>query len=355
MADVMAAPRSFGSTNVATAYRVEVTVPFPIFGQRGLRRDAAEAEARGMAWDLRGAQLDLVRDARTALVAYWRVSRAIAFNREIATLLPELRRVSLARYTAGLTGQQEPLQIDAEIAMLDHEAVVLQRERRVTVAILNVLMHETPERDLPPPPTELPPPDTTVAHADLAHEAHAQRPELRAADERVAASRARVSLAGREWLPQTGFGVAYDRFWSEPELRATVGVTMNLPLAIGRHNAAQDAARAGLAASEAQQAAVQDSIALEVATAAARLHEQAHDVDIATNRLVPLAERALHAARASYESNRADFTTVWNALRAFVQARLEADESLAMLQVARIDLDRALGEVPAALDPEVTP
>src|SRR5437867_11828824 len=58
MLEVMVAPRSFGSSSVETAYRLGVMQAVPVFGQRGLRRRTAEAEARGMAWDLRSAQLD---------------------------------------------------------------------------------------------------------------------------------------------------------------------------------------------------------------------------------------------------------------------------------------------------------
>ncbi len=73
MLEVMAAPRSFGSSSVESAYRVGVTQAFPLFGQRGLRRRVADAETRSAAWDLRTAQLDLVRDARMAYLDYWRI------------------------------------------------------------------------------------------------------------------------------------------------------------------------------------------------------------------------------------------------------------------------------------------
>ena len=355
MLDVMAAPRSFGSSNVDGAYRVGITQAFPLFGQRGLRGRTAEAEARAAGWDLRTAQIDLLHQTRMAYADYWEVARAVALNQELLDLFPQLRRVSLARYSAGLVGQQEPLQVDVELAMLDHQAVVLERQRLVAVAVLNVLMHDPPDRRLPPPPREIPLPDTSVVHADLAPRARALRPEMRAADARVDASRAAVTLAGRQGLPETSFGVAYDRFWGEPELRTTLGITMNLPINLGRISAGRTEARARLEASEARQEVVRDSIELQVAIAAARLHEQAHDVAIARDRLLPLAERALQASRAGYEANRIDFLTVLNSLRGFLTARLEADQSLAMLYRARADLDRALGELPGALKEEKLP
>jgi outer membrane protein TolC len=355
MLDAMIAPQSFGRSNVDAAYRLGITQAFPAFGQRGLRRHIAESETQAAAWDLRTMQLDLVREARLNFLDYWRVGRAMALNRELLRILPELRRVTLAKYSAGLVGQQDPLQVDTELAMLDHEAVILERRRRVAVAMLNVLMHEPAEGALPPPPDSLSLPDTSVVHADLDPRARALRPEMRAADARVEANRADVALAGRQHLPETSFGIAYDRFWTEPELRFTVGVSMNLPITLGRLSAAKAEAQARLEASEKQSEVVRDSVELQVAVAAARLHESAHDVRIARERLLPLAERTLRASRASYEANQTGFVTVLNSLRDFLRARLEADESLAMLHEARADLDRALGELPSDLEKEKLP
>ena len=229
--------------------------------------------------------------------------------------------------------------------MLDHEAVILERRRLVAVATLNVLMHERPENWLPPPPDSLPLPDTSLVHADLAPKARALRPELRAVDARVEAGRAGVGLAAREGRPETSFGVA----------RPTVSASEICFINRGRISAARTEARARLEASEARREVVGDSIELQVATAAARLHEQVHDVRIARERMLPLAERALKASRASYEANRADFSTVLNSLRGFLQARLEADQSIAMLHEARADLDRALGVLPDDLEMEKMP
>ena len=130
---------------------------------------------------------------------------------------------------------------------------------------------------------------------------------------------------------------------------------MNLPLNLARLSSAKAEAEARLTGSVAHSQAVSDSIELQVEIAAARLHEQAHDVQIAHTRMLPLAERTLRAARASYEANRTDFLTVLNSLRDFLQARLEADESASMLYQAGADLDRALGVLPQPLKGEVTP
>jgi len=350
--DFMAAPQSFGSSAVNPAYRIALTQPFPIFGQRGLRGDVASSESRAAEYDLHAVQLDLLRDARMAYFDYWRIERAIGLTQELLPLMGEFRRVTLAKYSSGVVGQQDPLQADAETAMLDHQLVMLQREREITVAKLNVLMHDSPEHDLPAPPHELPVPDTSFVHSDLAPRARALRPELRAADAMVEASKANLSLAERGRWPTTSFGFAYDRFWSEPELRPSVGITLSLPINFGRLSAERAEARARLAGTEARRDIVADSVALQVEAAADRLHELAHDLSIARDRMVPLAERTVRAARAGYESNRSDFTTLLTSVRDLFRAHLEADASFAMLLQARADLDRALGEAPPFLKEE---
>jgi len=350
--DLMAAPRSFGSSAVDPAYRVTITQPFPIFGQRGLRGGVATSESRALQYDLHAVQLDLLRDARITYFDYWRIARAIDLTQELLPLMGEFRRATLAKYSAGIVGQQDPLQADAEIAMLDHQLVMLQRERDITVARLNVLMHDPPGHDLPAPPRDLAIPDTSFVHADLAPRARALRPELRAADAMVEASKANLSLKERDRWPTTSFGFAYDRFWSQPELQPSVGITLSLPINFGRLSDERAEARARLAGNEARRDIVADSVALQVEVAAARLHEQAHDLSIARDRLVPLAERTVRAARTGYESNRSDFTTLISSVRDLFRAHLEADASFALLLQARADLDRALGETPSFLAEE---
>src|SRR5258705_6161659 len=109
MLDVMAAPGSFGSSDVAAAYRIGITQPIPLFGQRGLRRRVGAADSRAAAWDLRTAQLDLVHEARMRYVDYWRILRAVTLNRDLLGIPPERRRGSLGKDAAQLVGPDGPL------------------------------------------------------------------------------------------------------------------------------------------------------------------------------------------------------------------------------------------------------
>lgn len=352
MVDVMVAPRSFHSSAVEPAWRVELTQALPLFGQRGLRRASARYEARSAEEELRMMRLDLVQMTRAAYYEYYRIARSQEANRELAMLLGRMRRVALARYAAGTVEQQDPLRADVELAMLDHEVVTLDRQRLVVVAMLNTLMHRPAEGALAAPPLSIAPPDTTLRHGDLAPRARAQRPELRMADAHVDAANAALRLSRRERLPDASLGVAYDRFWTEPELRTSVTMGLSLPILSGRGAGVREM-RAGLQRAEARREVVRDSIELQVAVAAARFHEQAHDLEIAALRRIPLSERALRSARASYEAGRTDFTALLDAMRDHLNARLDYYASLSMLHMARADLDRALGDPALPAEEEV--
>ncbi len=340
MLEGMVAPRSLTSGSVDPAYKVGVVQRYPLFGQRGLRRGAALAEAEARGFDFETARLDLLREARAGFFEYYRVVRSQETNRELIDLVQRFHRAALAKYAAGTVGQTDPLQAEVELAMLKHQTVVLERQRRVVVAQLNALLHARPGSRLPPPPRKLPRPDATEEWLEV--RGRAAWPELRAAEARVAARKARLTLARRQRLPEGAVGMAYDRFWAEPELRATVGLSLNLPIQLGRLAEAQREARAGLAIAEQERDAVRDRIEKEIETASARFHEYSHEVQIMQDEVVPATERALNAVRAAYEADRSDFLALLNASRDLARARLGLHEALAMLNEAHADLLRAV-------------
>jgi outer membrane protein TolC len=251
-------------------------------------------------------------------------------------------RVALARYASGTVGQPDALQAETELAMLKHREVVLERERRLIVARFRALLHWPQETPLPPPPRGLAIPEPPGTAEWLAARMHGKWPELAAAEERVRARRVELSLARRERLPEFGLGVAYDRFWAEPELRPSVQLSLNLPLYSGRRAAMEREARAGLSRAEFERAAVRDRIEQRIEEASSSLEESLHDVEIMRDEVVPATEKSLKAVRAAYEANRSDFLALLNAVGDLARARLDLSEALAMAHQAHAELERAL-------------
>ena len=342
MLDGMLAARSLSSRTVDPAFRIGITQQLPLFGQRGLRRRAARAEGEVAAFDFEAAGLDLLRDVREVYFDYYRVCRSQETNRELVGLMRESRRIALAKYSAGAVGQTDPLQAETELAMLEHESVVLGQQRRMILARMRAFLHLPQSTPLPEPPRELPSPEAPDTGQWLSARMQPKWPELAAAEARVKARHASLSLAHRERLPGLGLGLAYDRFWSEADLRTSVGVSLNLPLNFGRLAAHEREAQAGLFKAEAERFAVRDRIEQRIEEASASLGLYLHDVEIMRGAVVPASERSLKAIRAAYEANRSDFLTLLNAARDLAKAKLELYDAQVMANQAQAELQRAL-------------
>jgi outer membrane protein TolC len=349
MLDVMAAPASFAGASTDPAYRIQVLQRIPLFGRRDTRRTAADAETRAALGDAWATRLDLLHETRSAFYEDFAIARAIAANHDAREVADALRRSALHRYAVGSVGATDPLQAETELAMLDHDRIVLERRRRIVVAQINALLHQPADAPLPAPPYDLPIPPPAPPRKE-APRGEDLRPELRAADARVDAARAQLRLARRQRLPEPAVGAAYDRFWSEGPLRTSVMVSLNLPIWTGRLAASEREARFRLAGAEAERAALRDRIAREIAEADARLYETQHEIAILRDVVLPAAERTLRSARAEYETGTSDLTAFLTASRNLLRVRVEFSDALASFYQAQGDLDRATGaDAPAAL------
>jgi len=342
MLDVMSAPRSWSSNAVDPAYRVGLTQKLPWFGQRSALRREAESDARATGYDLESLRLDLLAETRAAYYDWYHVANQLGANHEQVALLEQLHAVALARYAAGTAEKTDALQAEVERATLEHEQVVLERDRRVLAARLNALLHRPQGTPVPPPPADLEAPDSLTA-ADVARaRAHGEWPELDAAGARADAWRAKLEGAARARWPETEVTVAYDRFWMEPELQGTVGVSLSLPLGLGRIGDTEREARAGIAAAEAERAAARDRIEQRVAVALAMAEESRHEVEIMEREVLPASERAYDALRAGYTTGRVPFATLLLGARDAARARLDVHRARAARHQAEAELRRAL-------------
>lgn len=347
MVELMTAPRSWSSSSVDPAYMATISQALPLFGQRSLRGRAARAGARAVGEDYRGARLDMLREARRSYYEYFLAVRGRALNAELRDLLRQVRRTAVGRYAAGTVGLEDVLQADVEIAMLDHEDVALTRERRVATVRLNALLQRDPGGPLPEPPAEIALPPAPERPDSLLALAHALRPELKSWAAQRESKASELSLARRQRLPEITFTARYDRFMQETPWRPQVGLSMNLPIQLGRLGAAERAARAGVEQMELRRQASEIQVAAEVETSLASVQETEHEIHVIQERLVPTAERALRTVRASYENSRAAFATLLNAGRDVARARFELYRAQVGYLQNFADLERAVGQAPA--------
>jgi len=349
MLEGMAAPRSFGAGTVDPAWAVSLSQRLPIFGQRGLERRVSRFEARAAAEDVRSLRLDVAREARRLYYRLYEIARAEAVTEQLRALVEQFRRVALQKYAAGTVGQADALQAEAELSMLDHERVVLARERRIAAANMKALLHDESPLPLPDPPATLPP--LAPPAEGIAAAGGAPVDPLPAVRSREAMHDARVEehrLARRARLPELTLTARYDRFMDEEEWRPIVGIGLNLPIWRGRLKARVREARALIERAERERDAARDLARSELEGARARVEETGHEVHILETGVLPAIEKTLVSVRAAYEASRGDFLALLSAERDVARARLSHHRAEAAYRMALADWEWASGVEPAA-------
>jgi cobalt-zinc-cadmium efflux system outer membrane protein len=348
------APLSIAGGSLRLGQQIEVSQELPLPSRRRLRGERAQAEAAGIAADFRQAMLELLARASTLYDDYYAVSRALAIYDQHRTLLGELQRVATARYAAGLTPQQDPIQAELESSRVLHRRIELAAERERIVGRLDLLLHLPADHPLPPPPAELPSPIPRALELDaLTRSALARRPELASQSARVEAQRAALELAELARRPDLGVRGSYDSLWSEPGYRWMVGVSLNLPLRRERLAGQRTEARARLEQAEAELAASEDRIRSEVREAAIGVEEAQHLLEIYAARLLPAARDQVSASRAGFETGRSSFLALIDAERSLRDVELGREQAVADLHREQAELDRAVGRLPAGLPAEL--
>src|SRR5262249_31952256 len=174
---------------------------FPYPGKRELRGQAAQAESAAAGSEVEAVKQQLAEAARSAVYDYYLAERGLEVNREGLQLLRDFRQNAETRYRTGQVPPQDVLPPDVEIGRQRERTFALERARAVAVARINTLMHLPPDATLPPPPKELHVGPALPEAKALRELAIARRPELQAAQHRIAAERAALAPAWEEDKP----------------------------------------------------------------------------------------------------------------------------------------------------------
>jgi len=237
------------------------------------------------------------------------------------------------------------------LAELLHEQSMFESMREQIRARLNGLLHRDPTLPLPSPPEAL--------AVDLAHPASSEalyafalerRGELEQAAARVDEGNAESALAKRSYYPELGVMGSYTSMWQGPH-RFMAGVTLNLPLALGRRRGAVEQAQALTRQAAASLAAATDAIRVEVEVARQLVLETLHQLELFESRLLPSARDRVSAARSGFEVGRNDFMGLIDAERNLRNVELRWETSRAELEKRRARLNRTIGLLPGEAGP----
>lgn len=323
--------------------RADLSQQIPWPGKRTLRGEVALESARAAREELERERLELLQEAALSFYELWFTREAMEIYRENQELLREFKDIAEIRYGTGRVSKQDALQAEVDVQLLEQRMIELERQREVARARLNELLHRSPEKPLPPPEREGPVEVELAPAKALIREAIDRRPELYALASRLRAQLARLGLAEKDFFPDLTVSGVYNSLWQIDELRTMLGVGVNLPIWREKRHAAVEEALARIEALRAELASEVAQVRTEVQTAHERVREAERTLDLYDERLIPVAEENLEAARSAYQSGEIDFLQLLEAQRDLLNARLRRQQSVYEVQRRMAELRRAVG------------
>jgi outer membrane protein TolC len=350
------APSSFGSNAVDPGYRIELSQKIYFPGKLRLKGQNAMAEASASHNDLEDMRVQFVEAAGLAFYDYYLTERALTVNDEGLKLLDEFRKNADARFKAGQVPQQDLFQADVEIGRQKERRLILQRMHNVAKARINTLMHLPTTSPLPPPESAKAKLMTLPSIESLQGQAIANRPDLKALADRIAAEDAALRLARREYYPDFEFSGAYDSIMGNGparDLAPQVAIKMNLPVRLAKRDAAVQESLFKIAQKRAELAARIDQVNYQVQEAFEQLSESEKVLKLYDDNVLPAARANKDAAQAAYTTGKAPFVTLIEAERNYVNLKDRYYEATADFFRRRANLERAIGATVSPADPPV--
>jgi len=350
------APGTIDSDQSVYGQKIELAQRFPWPGKLALRGEAALGDAHAAGDEFESARQHLRHAVTEAFYSFWAVHRAIEINQTNQNLLAEFQRIAESRYSAGLASKSDALQAEVEHQHLVHRGIALERDRKVAQARLNTLLNLPPSLPLPLPPRSVERPKKLAALSRLEAVAIETRPELQSLAHTVAAREADVDFAHREYLPDFAINAGYNSLWEVVDKRTVIGLAIDVPLQLGRREAAVSEAQAAERRARAKLEEARAATLLEVSEAYDQLVETEHVVHLYATSILPVARENLATARVGYESGSNDFLTLIESEKSLYVSELTYEEALAAYHQGRARLEFAVGRRLASLDdPGVQP
>jgi outer membrane protein TolC len=149
----------------------------------------------------------------------------------------------------------------------------------------------------------------------------AQRPDLKALEDRLNADQASLALAFREYYPDVEVSAAYDTIMGNGptrDLAPQVGVRLNIPLRWERRRAEVAEARAKIARRRAELVGRINQVHFQVQEAYEPVRESEKVLALYQKTILPAAEENVRAAQDAYQTGKIPFLSLIEAERNLV-------------------------------------
>ncbi|HDS84544.1 MAG TPA: TolC family protein [Phycisphaerales bacterium] len=341
-------------------HRLGLMQRFPWFGKIEARTDAAAAAARAAGRRFEAARLEVISKTKAAYFEFAYLAQAVEIAENNLELLKHLEQVAQARYRTAAASHPDIVRAQIELAMFEDEYLTLKRKKKPVVAMVNAVLNQPPEMDLPWPKQEALPTEELDEAQVIALLVDAN-PELSAMSFEIAAARSRAELAQKRYWPDVTLGIDWIQTDSS-RMPNTPGsgrdpviamVTLNLPLWTDSYSAGVQQAQSQAMKTLQTKTQMQSDLASQASELMFAAEDSRRKVRLYQDVLIPKAKEMLEVSEQAYRTGAIDFLTLIDAQRKLLTFELTFERTLAnhLKSLARLE---ALvgGQLPAAPEKE---
>ena len=323
-----------------TKYTLMQQLPWP--GKRGLRQQAAEAEARAAQARTRITWAEQSMRLRTAFAQYYLAARSERIAQELLDLVSRLEQLAQTRYASGLAPQQDAIRGQLERTGLRSELIGFASEKRRMQARINALLGRDAGAALAEP-AALPASSASADVQELARRARETSPLVEAEAAKLQSAQANRDLVMRNRYPDFSVGISPTQMGSRVTTWGVM-VEVNIPLQQSSRRAQEAEAAAMVDAARARAEAAANQAAADLQEPLAALEAARQMQALITNQQLPQSELALQSALAGYETGKVDFASVLDAQRQIRRARMDLLKAQVEQQMRLAEIERVTGE-----------
>lgn len=314
-----------------------------IFGQRGVRREAAEAQLSVSDARLEALRVELAAEVRGAFARTLAAEQQLRLAEEGRTLADQSLKAAEERQVAGAASRIEVNTARVELGRAAREVALATQRRTVALAEFRLLLGLEPPDELVLQgglrPGFIPSAPSVEA---LVEHALAQRADVRAARSELEAARAEARLAAREALPSPRLGASYGLEEGAQIIQGTLSV--ELPL-LNRNQAARGVSAARVVQAEASLGATERLVRSEVGLALERYRAARAAAEVFSEDVLAALQQNLELVNEAYRAGKVDFLQLLLIRRDALDARRGYIETLEELANADAQLKRAVGSI----------
>jgi cobalt-zinc-cadmium efflux system outer membrane protein len=308
---------------------IGISQSFPFPGRLGTNEEVLKSDTRIEFERLRESNNKLIADIVGTYheLQFKRESKKISLKN--IKLLEGIRKVATQKYIVSETGQQSLINIEAEIASLEDEIIMIEADEIELLSRLNGYMYRDLFDTLLTKPIE-PIEPADVSERQLDSLARLNNPLLSELSARIEKARLSGSLADYESYPNFNITAQYSQrdyiAATNTDLTDLVSffVSFNLPLNYGGKNSAlSEEAVLTESLFKEEYESYRLNLRIYFGKALSRLNNLVRREKLLTESIIPLVKRSFDAALAEYESGMIDLIDVIKAERDILKQELE--------------------------------